>query len=801
MSNKKNIDGIYAGTFTIACATLLIEITLTRILSVVTWYYLAYFAISLAMLGMTAGAITVYFKKENQNNDELLSSVARACLGFAWATPVSLILICLIPLFSDQTLMNFLALFFVSLSCSIPFYFSGIVLTTVLTRAALPVGKVYAADLIGSAFACLMVLFGLSVTDPYTLILAAGALGALAGWLFVYKTTIKKYSRPCLFSFVALTMIAFLNADSKTKIRPLVVKDAIEAGNKFYLERWNSFSRVAVGHLITSGTAQFWGASPKWVETHAHASYPMVIDGSAATSMRRFNSPADLDHLRYDVTNIGYHIAGKGLACIIGVGGGRDVQSALLFGHPEVVGVELNPTFIDLLTNDFAGFAMIGKMPNVRLVADEARSYYTTHQETCSVIQMSLIDTWAATAAGAYSLSENALYTREAWKVFLNRLIPDGLFFVTRWYSMSNMNELARITSLAITALFDAGATNPAQHIAVIGQWNVGSFVIGKSPLKPEQIAKLRAAANDLQFAQLIMPDQLPDDKLLRSLLVAGSKTDLDKINDGQDLNISAPTDENPYFFNMLKLSNLNHPLTAAGGNAGGNLRATKYLLNLILILFVLVLSTLVIPLLIKSRGLHWNKSKKRIFIAGIAYFSLIGTGFMFLEVAMIQRLNIYLGHPTYSLAVLLFAIILSTGCGSYLTEKIPFSLKKIALWYPAIIAGSILALRFLVTAVISTTITWEISIKIFITVLLLFPMGLMLGICFPLGMRLIKGETEDQAPWYWALNGIFGVFSSCLAVLVSIYLGVSISFYIASACYLGLVLCNRTLAAQKSLS
>src|SRR4029077_14167619 len=148
----------------------------------------------------------------------------------------------------------------------------------------------------------------------------------------------------------------------------------------------------------------------------------MDIDGEAGTSIRRSSVPADLSHLAWDVTNVAYHLRASGGACIIGVGGGRDVQSALMFGHELVVGVEVNPIFIDLLRNKFGEFAGVAGDARARLVVDEVRSYLARSTERFAVVQMSLIDTWAATGAGAFSLSENALYTVEAWTTILERL-------------------------------------------------------------------------------------------------------------------------------------------------------------------------------------------------------------------------------------------------------------------------------------------------------------------------------------------------------------------------------------------
>jgi len=169
---------------------------------------------------------------------------------------------------------------------------------------------------------------------------------------------------------------------------------------------------------MKEGRPQYWGASPLAPKEEKVFQYYMNVDGITGTTLRRFSSMKDIEHLRFDVVNMAYYLRPKGGACIIGVGGGRDIQSALLFGHEKITGIDINPIFINLLKGRFKEFAGLAGRKEVTFVTDEARSFLSRTEERYSVIQMSLIDTWAATGAGAFSLSENALYTTEAWEVF-----------------------------------------------------------------------------------------------------------------------------------------------------------------------------------------------------------------------------------------------------------------------------------------------------------------------------------------------------------------------------------------------
>ncbi|MBZ0299223.1 MAG: hypothetical protein K8J31_05775, partial [Anaerolineae bacterium] len=254
----------------------------------------------------------------------------------------------------------------------------------------------------------------------------------------------------------------------------------------------------------------------------------------------------------------------------------------------------------------------------------------------------------------------------------------------------------------------------------------------------------------------------------------------------GQPLNYEPPTDENPYFFNMLRLDHLDRALASGQGALSGNLIASLTLIGLIFSLAILAIITIVLPLWIKSRTQDQHPPP---FWAGALYFSLIGAGFMFVEIGLLQRLSVFLSHPIYALGVLLFTIIASTGVGSFFSERL--SLDRIP-WiyvYPTVTTMMILTLRFILPPLISNLITIPIPIKIAISVIVIFPMGILMGLFFPTGMRLARASYATETPWYWALNGIFGVLCSALGVFVAIYIGISANFDIAALCYAGVLL------------
>ena len=356
---------IYFGIFLIAFATLALEIILSRILSVITWYHLSFFAVSTAMLGMTAGATRVYLQPHLFGENQLSKRLTSYSIGFSLATPVCLFLLCCLPLVLVQEFTSYLIFGLAVLACALPFYFSGIVITLVLTKCSLPVGKLYAFDLVGASLGCLFVLWGLELLDAPSLVILCSSIGVLASLSFATDSSRGfRIFKICLLSLFLVG--ALINSLSPISIGPLYTKGRATPPGSYLIERWNSFSRVVV-YNGTKTSPQLWGASLKVPKAPVTQFY-MNIDGEAGTAMRKFQSVDDIEHLRYDVTNIGYFLEREGPACIIGVGGGRDLQSAILFGQTPVTGVELNPIFIDLLEGEFAEFAGLAQRDDVEFV-------------------------------------------------------------------------------------------------------------------------------------------------------------------------------------------------------------------------------------------------------------------------------------------------------------------------------------------------------------------------------------------------------------------------------------------------
>jgi len=786
----------YAGVFCVTSATLMLQLVETRILSVILWYHLAFFAISMAMFGLTAGAVWVYLHNARYTPETLSYDLAYFSLAFALTIVLSLVWQMTMTLTIAISLTGVIVWIMLALFMAVPYFFSGVTISLALTRSPYPIGQVYGVDLFGAAAGCLGVLVLLNLTDGPSAVIWVGAAAAAGALLFAGSGLGGEPAKPPPLAsllrrrgtiFLVLGFLALANGLTPYGLQPLLVKDKIERRGPSLVEEWNSFSRVSVFLDAPRGEPQIWGPSPKIPPGLTVDKRYMEIDGFASTTMYRFRGQvSEVSFLKYDVTNLAYFLPQRQRAAVIGVGGGRDVLSAWVFGLRDITGVEINPVFIKLLTSEprFADYAGLHKLKTVRLVVDEARSWFARTKETFDIIQMTLTDTEAATGAGAFTLSENGLYTVEAFKIFLSRLTPQGVITVSRWYAPSQVNETGRLISLAVATLLDLGVPEPKNHIFVAAAQNMATMVLSAAPFLPGDIEALEKAAAQYQYRVLLSPASQPASEVLQSILQAKDRGQLEQKTAGFELDLKPPTDDRPFFFNQLpfyqpakvyQLAVKKHP----GGVMHGNLLAALTLLVILLVSLGLVLLTIVWPLrpAIKDVG-------PRLVMGGTSYFFLIGIGFMTVEIALLQRMSVFLGHPIYALSVVLFSLILTTGLGSLISESLPLDSRgKFAFW-AGLTGVYIMTLPYWLPQILLACDNADLLVRGGLCVAIITPAGVLMGFGFPTGMRLVAALDSRPTPWFWGINGAAGVLAASVTVGLSIAFGISVALLVGGVCY-----------------
>jgi spermidine synthase len=790
------------GVFLITFSLLIFQIVQTRILSVIAWYYLAFFAISVAMLGMTVGAVWVYLRQERFQSSPLPVTLSRFALLAAVAMPASLILqFCLITSI-QSSLITVISWALLLSAMAAPYVFSGVVVSLALTRSPFPTGQVYGVDLLGAALGCVAVIGIINVVDGPTTVIVAGVISGLSAISFAASASPEDQVRLQAYPWwrkpapvtVALVALALLNSVSPVGLRPVLVKDSFEGSPKGMYEKWNSYSRIRA-YPPKVQLPQLWGASPQLPPDSRVSAVYLNIDGAAGTQMFHYDgTPQSIAFLRYDLVNLAYRLPGIHKSAVIGVGGGRDLMSAYLFGVTDLTGVELNPIFINLHTRNpyYRNFSNLTTLPNLKLHVDDARSWFAATHEKFDLVQMSMIDTWAATGAGAFSLSENGLYTLEGWRAFLKTLNDNGIFTVSRWYSPSEVNETGRMIGLATAALMDADIKDPSSHLFVARADNIATLVLSKAPFSADQLRLLNDTVKDNGFTVLLAPDHPADTSLLRAITESQDLSSLNRTLSSTYLDLTVPTDSRPFFFNQLRLFNIGSLTTAIHlmrtgqlkrGVMWGNLVASGVLAMILVLSIIAVIATILVPL----RGAA-HESPRRLIVAGSLYFSLIGMGFMLAEIALLQYFSVYLGHPIYSLGVCLFSLILASGLGSLTSDRLRLSNRGKLLVWGAVVVGYLVLLEQVLPLVFHATTNRERLVRIGVSLAAIMPLGFLLGFAFPTGMRLVEAVDSQPTPWFWGINGATGVLASVLAVMFSMSFGINTTILISAACYLLLI-------------
>jgi hypothetical protein len=465
---------------------------------------------------------------------------------------------------------------------------------------------------------------------------------------------------------------------------------------------------------------------------------------------------------------------------VIGAGGGRDVLSALTFGQKSVIAIEMNEGIIHAINRTFGDYTgHLDRDPRVVFVNDEARSYIARMRAPADIIQASLVDTWAATQAGAFALSENSLYTSDAWRLFLERLTPRGVLTVTRWYDPDNLSETYRLVSLASTALTQLGVENPRSHIFLVryrARFSLATILVSKEPFSPADIDLLRELTDRLKFEILLSPRQAADATLAR----LASGRNLEEFVSSMPGRLEAPTDDSPFYFCNFRVREV---LSLAAGHnwqkkTFGVPAAT--LASMLVAVTLLTVLCILIPLIFTAQR-SWGAGATPLFL----FFASIGMGYMLVEVSQLQRLMIFLGHPTYSLSTVLFTLLLSSGLGSYSTGSSKHRLSKAWSIGRLLLLLSTLVLFGLLTPYAAAAFASSSTpVRIAVAVAILFPPGFFMGMAFPLGMKVASAQSEVLTPWLWGLNGATSVLASVVAFLIVLGSGVTAAFWTGLVCY-----------------
>jgi len=769
-----------AGLMVSSFAALLLELGLTRLFSVVLFYHFAFLAISIALLGLGSGGVFAHLGKRWLGRFDTRSVLAWLGVLNGLTIPLVLKVVLLVPVSLELSRANLLRLTAIYIASAVPFFVTGLQFSILFARHTTHITRLYGADLAGGAVACLAIVPLLNWMGGPNAILFAAVMAAVAGAIWALSPVQQKAG-----ALLALLLMVLIAANYHGRWFDVVyAKGLLRDRSWVEFARWNAISRIEVDN-----------------QDGAKA---VVIDADASTYIMN----ADLDHWQGSEWQKNLMSAPPALAnvlrphgeyAIIGPGGGVDVLRAIASGSPSVTGIEINPIIANTVMRDrYADYSYrLYQRPDVHIHVTDGRSFIRNAQQRFDVVQMTLVDTWASTAAGAFALSENSLYTVEAFREYFEHLKPDGLIAITRW-EFKDPREALRVVSVAMEALHQIGVADPAKNFILASEGELDEdgipvvVLAKKSAFSPEEEQSVRAhIAANAKLAPLYLPSEHRDNPF--SALIASN--DPQRFAQQYAYNVAPVTDNAPFFFFTLKLGQFLHS-DALGEGMDWKVNLGVAVLGMVLLIsLVAVLAFLIIPLMFGG-----GRSRQR--VTPLLYFVLVGLGYILVEIALIQRFVLFLGHPTYALTVVVFLLLLSSGMGSLASRRWMHkpSLTPVALLTIAVgISIAVWALPTMLNALVGIAFAG----KLMVAALVLAPLGFLMGMPFPTGLRALASSVEKNSKndvrenaieWAWALNAGSSVLGSVLAIVIAIQFGLNITLACGAVAYVLAILSWRHL-------
>jgi hypothetical protein len=784
--------------FLLSAAALAFEINLTRLFSVAQFYHFAFMIVSIALLGFGASgtALAIFPILQKGDPNQRLSQLS-------FATGVSILAAYLLtnwlPFDSfsiawDRRQVLILILYYILLAA--PFFFSGMALGFLLNAFPQSAGTTYAVNLLGSAAGCLLALAAPAYLGGEGMVTLSIALASLAGITAILR--IHPFPRPLVLATLTLLVFSLVDLGLRFTGQPsfvfLELRLSPYKGLSYALQypearviyrRWNAFSRVDV--VRSAAIHSLPGLSYRYLQPIPPLD-GLLVDGDDLSPM--LQPAADSAFAAYLPDALALHLRPQASVLVLEPRGGLDLLTARALSSGPITAIEINPLIVDA--------APVYEDARLQVHVESDRSYLRRTPWKYDVIVLSLASSFHPVRSGAYTLAEDYRYTVESFQAVLAHLNPDGLLIATRWLQDPPSEDL-RLFALGVTALENDNADPHSQIVAFRG-FNTATILMKNGAFTLDELSSIRAflgeRAFDLSYAPDIQPAEtnqyniLPESKYYQTYIKLLNSNPREKFYAGYAYDVRPPTDDHPFFGHYFKWAQAPQVI-AEFGKAWQPFGGAGYfvILALLILAILLAVALILLPVAIRKRA---NQNAASPFPPRhLLYFGLLGFAFLFVEIPLLQRFILYLGQPAYAFTMVLFSLLFFSGLGSRWSDRIPL---RPAL---ATLVILILAMPVLLPRLFNWTLGLPLTIRLGLTALDLAPLGLLMGIPFPSGIRLMLRRQEGaenmteagSVPWVWAVNGAASVVASILSALLALTFGFSWVLRLGALCYAGALL------------
>jgi spermidine synthase len=812
---------VYLSLLFLSAATLAFEVALTRLFALAHGYHFAFMAVSLALLG--AGASGTFLSLRPPTHLALRRWLGISTLFFTLTAPASYLLVNHIPFDAYRIAwerIQLLWLTFYYLALTVPFFFSGLAVGAALVALPGEAHRLYAANLFGSGLGPPLALLALATVGGPGTVFGVAWLGSMAfltlSWHHPNTSQASEVTRrlvrraaSCGLAVACGLFFFFTPPWADIRLTPYqsLSQALLYPGSRVVFQKWNAFSRVDViesqGIRSAPGLSMAYPGGPP-------PQVGLTIDGQNLSPIT-LQSSSQAEFAGYLPPALAYQLRPAADALIIEPGGGLAVLTALWGGAGAVTVVQGNPAVVGAV-EDWGGD--LYSDPRVTVVVDDARSYLHRESHRFDLVILPLTDSFRPVTAGAYALGEEYRYTVEAFVELQDHLAPDGLLVAERWTQLPPTESL-RLWGVAVKALQENGVDDVGAHLAALRSFQTSLVIAGRTPFDADELDLIHDFAAARQYDLIWSPalrsvegldlERIGEPALSSRETEAVQAMGINRYNvvsgapyfrafanlaaapDTSGFYASYPyavapsTDDRPFFFHFFKWRQIPEVL-AALGKTWQPFGGSGYLVLVLLLALVLLLSggLILLPLAI-GRRVQTSKFKAGSTARYLFYFLLLGVGFLFVEIPLLQRFVVYLGQPAYAFAAVVGALLVASGLGSrYLAIRIRPPLGLTAL------AALVFVYPLLLPLLFQVTFGLPLVGRIAVTALALAPLGLLMGTPFPQGLAVARQHAPGLLPWIWAVNGCASVVSAVLAPMLAISLGFRVVMLVGAGAYLG---------------
>ena len=783
---------ISASIFLISLSLLAYEIFLMRIFSITSWSHFAYMVISMALLGFGASGSFLFLFRERINKK---FDVAFVIFSFLYATGLFICtwvaqLVPFSPFLIVWYKIQYLYLFASYLILFFPFFLGASCIGMSFMYYSKEIPRMYFFNMTGSGAGALMAVLLMYILPPANILFLLCALGLLAACISAVRMG-KKYLL-VLFVLSLVTGILFYLHPLNLRISEYKgLSKSLNLPRSCILKEY--FSPLGLIHVLESPAIRYAPGLSFNFKGKIPPQLALFTDADSMSAINHFEGDiSSINYLDYLTSSLPYHLIANPKVLVVGAGGGSEVLNALYHGATKIEAVEVNPQIIKIIDKDFAEFAgKIFSLPQVKPVVAEGRGYMEATDQRYDLIQISLLDSFAASSAGVYALSESYLYTVEAMVKFLEHLNSEGFLCITRWIKIPPRDGI-RILSTSVEALERMGIKNPSRHILMIRSWSTSTILVGKSPLSPFKVNRAlkfaRQRSFDVCWYPGIKPDEVNKFNILPQPYFYQAASQIFSVNrqkfyQNYLFDITPTTDNSPYFFHFFKWKSLPYLLQKLGKEwipflEWGYIILIATLIQAGIAGAVLVIFPLFFLASTSSPGRFFSTYPRRVLL----YFLCLGIGYMFLEISFIQRFILFLHYPIYTVAVVITGFLIFSGLGSYFSPHFT-SWKKQTVVFAGIVSFTFIYLLWLRKLFLQMVGLPDL-IKIIISLGLIAPVAFFMGMPFPLGLGRLTRKKSDLVPWAWGINGCASVISSVLATVIAVSWGFTVVGLLAILLY-----------------